>query len=205
MNKESKSVPKHIAVIMDGNGRWAKKRGLPRVMGHREGVKTVRRIVEVCGEIGVEVLTLYTFSTENWNRPKEEVSALMQLLLQTLQKELDDLIRKDVQLRVMGDMDRLPDHIRIQLEKAMDVTGKNQGLILNLALNYGAREEIVRAVKSLQLSDKKKIAVPANWPNNELIHDRVIIPPAKTVIDAKERSEKYDCYDWWFCHQSLDK
>jgi undecaprenyl diphosphate synthase len=148
------SLPKHIAIIMDGNGRWAKQRGYPRVMGHREGIKSVREVVEACGEIGIEALTLYTFSTENWRRPREEVSALMKLLLKTIQKEIRDLIRNNVRLTVIGDLEHLPDAARESMETAIDKTRTNTGLNLNLALSYGSREELVRAVKRIALQVK---------------------------------------------------
>jgi undecaprenyl diphosphate synthase len=141
--------PRHIAIIMDGNGRWAKKRGLPRVMGHREGVRSVREVVEVCGDLGVEVLTLYTFSTENWRRPVDEVSALMKLLLKTIQKEIRDLVRNNVRLTVIGDLDRLPAEAASGMRDAIDRTRSNTGLNLNLALNYSGREELVRAVRGI--------------------------------------------------------
>jgi undecaprenyl diphosphate synthase len=141
--------PRHIAIIMDGNGRWAKKRGLPRVMGHREGIRSVRAVVEACGELGIEILTLYTFSTENWRRPQEEVSALMKLLLKTIQKEIKDLIRNNVRLTVIGDLSRLPAEAAAGMESAIEDTRSNTGLNLNLALNYGGREELVRAVRGI--------------------------------------------------------
>jgi len=147
-------LPKHIAIIMDGNGRWAKQRGLPRVAGHREGVKSVREIVEACGEIGIQVLTLYTFSTENWNRPKDEVSALMKLLLQTLRKEINDLMKNNVRLMAVGNLDRLPPVPRKGIQEGIEKTRGNTGLILNLALNYGAREEILSCMRAIALSVK---------------------------------------------------
>jgi undecaprenyl diphosphate synthase len=148
-NKKSGKFPFHIAVIMDGNGRWARQRGLPRIAGHREGVRSVRDIVEACGEIGVKYLTLYTFSTENWRRPRDEVSALMSLLLQTLRKEINDLIEKNVRLITLGEIEALPKKPRQAMEEGMEATSGNDGLVLNLALNYGGREEIVRAVQQL--------------------------------------------------------
>jgi undecaprenyl diphosphate synthase len=156
------NMPLHIAIIMDGNGRWAKQRGLPRVMGHREGIKSVREIVEACGELGVEVLTLYTFSTENWRRPKEEVSALMKLLLKTIQKEIKELIRKNVRLTVIGNLEHLPDSARMSMESAIQKTRSNTGLNLNLALSYGSREELVRAVRQIALQVKKGQLEPRN-------------------------------------------
>ena len=147
--KDLENLPRHIAIIMDGNGRWAKQRGLPRVAGHREGVKSVRDVVEACGELGVACLTLYTFSTENWRRPVSEVSALMKLLLQTLRKEVNDLIQKNVRLTAVGDITRLPDAARDGILDGIEKTKSNTGLVLNLALNYGAREEIVTAVRAI--------------------------------------------------------
>jgi undecaprenyl diphosphate synthase len=145
-------LPRHIAVIMDGNGRWAKKRGLPRVAGHREGIKAVRDVVEGCGELGIGVLTLYTFSTENWRRPAAEVSALMNLLLQSLRKELDELMEKNVRLIAVGDLKRLPKDARHAMVEGMEATHQNSGLTLNLALNYGGREEILAAFKKILVS-----------------------------------------------------
>lgn len=147
--KRRGNIPRHIAIIMDGNGRWAKQRGLPRVAGHREGVKAVRDVVEGCGELGVEVLTLYTFSMENWRRPKEEVSALMNLLLRTLQKELDELVRNNVRLMAVGNIENLPENARETFLKGIEVTRRNTGLVLNLALSYGGREEIIHAVRTI--------------------------------------------------------
>ncbi len=134
---------------MDGNGRWAKQRGLPRVAGHREGVKSVRAIVEACGELGIGVLTLYTFSTENWKRPAEEVSALMRLLLRTLRKEVDEMVRNNIRLMTIGDISRLPSDAHQGILEGIETTKQNTGLILNLALNYGGREEILSAVRNL--------------------------------------------------------
>ncbi len=146
---KTKKLPKHIAIIMDGNGRWAKKRKLFRVAGHHEGVKSVRDIVEACGDLGVEVLTLYTFSTENWNRPRDEVSALMKLLIQTLNKEINELVQKNVQFRVMGDLQMLPPNVLQNIQDGIRATEKNTGLILNLALSYGSREEMLAAVRQI--------------------------------------------------------
>ncbi len=152
--KAKGNLPRHIAVIMDGNGRWAKKRGLPRVAGHREGVKSVRDVVEGCGELGIEILTLYTFSTENWRRPEDEVSALMFLLIKTLKKEIEDLITKNVRLMAIGDLSRMPPDVQEELTAGIRATAKNKGLVLNLALNYGAREEILKAVKEIAEASK---------------------------------------------------
>ena len=142
-------IPRHIAIIMDGNGRWAKKRGLPRIAGHREGVESVRDIVEVCGQLGVEFLTLYTFSTENWKRPQEEVSLLMRLLLTALRDETDRLYSNNVRVRTIGDIGALPVEVQAELSDAGAKTGENTGLTLMLALSYSGRWEIAQAVKSI--------------------------------------------------------
>ncbi len=147
--KRSARLPGHIAIIMDGNGRWAKQRGLPRVIGHREGIRSVRDIVEACGELGVKVLTLYTFSTENWRRPEEEVSALMKLLLRTMQKEIAELKKNNVRLFLSGDIRKLPPATQNAMLEGMSETEGNTGLVLNLALNYGSREEILHAVRQI--------------------------------------------------------
>ncbi|HEX7343796.1 MAG TPA: isoprenyl transferase [bacterium] len=142
-------VPVHIAIIMDGNGRWAKQRGLPRIAGHREGINSVREIVRACGDLGVKVLTLYTFSAENWRRPRREVSALMRLLLMTINREVADLNRNNVRLMVIGRMEDLPERPRRGMLQAIDQLKSNTGLCLNLALSYGGRQEILDAVNKI--------------------------------------------------------
>ncbi len=144
-----KKLPRHIAIIMDGNGRWAKKRGLPRVFGHRQGAKTVERIVMASAEIGVEVLTLYAFSTENWARPKREIKALMFLLGQFLDEKLAKLKKNNIKLRTIGNISELPEAVRKKLTRTIRETEKNSRLTLNLALNYGSRPEIIEAVKQI--------------------------------------------------------
>ncbi len=143
------TLPRHIAVIMDGNGRWAKKRSWNRIRGHREGAESARDIVRACREIGIEVLTLYAFSTENWQRPKQEILALMKLLKDFLKSELSEMMENDIRLSTIGDIERLPDDVLGVLRDVMDQTGKNQGMILNLALSYGGRDEIVRAARNM--------------------------------------------------------
>lgn len=142
-------IPKHIAIIMDGNGRWAKKRNLPRVAGHKEGVESVRYMVEACAYLGVEVLTLYTFSTENWKRPKDEVSTLMRLIVMSLQNETDELNKNNIRLTTIGDLNSLPDIVRKELHQAIEKTKNNTGLTLNLALSYSGRWELLEAVKTI--------------------------------------------------------
>jgi len=142
-------LPRHIAIIMDGNGRWAQKRALPRSMGHRAGVETLRKIVKTCSKLEIQVLTVYAFSTENWKRPKDEVGVLMTLLAEYLRKELKELHQNNVVIRTMGKTKDLPLEAQRELAHAMKSTRDNTGLILNLALNYGGRSEIIDAVKSL--------------------------------------------------------
>ena len=144
-----KGLPEHVAIIMDGNGRWAKARGLDRVEGHRAGVKTVRTVVEAAGAIDLGVLTLYVFSKENWKRPLNEVRSLMFLLGETIENEAEDLHRKNVHLRITGDLDEVPPGPRGGLQRAIELTSGNDGLILNLALNYGSRREILQATEKL--------------------------------------------------------
>jgi undecaprenyl diphosphate synthase len=142
-------VPEHIAIIMDGNGRWAKKRNLPRIAGHKEGMKVVKKVAKYANSLGVKVLTLYTFSTENWKRPKTEVDFIMKLPEQFLTSYLPELMEEDIQVRVIGDTGYLPKHTRLAVEKAVEQTKNNKGLILNFALNYGSRLEILQAVKTI--------------------------------------------------------
>ncbi|MDR3587563.1 MAG: isoprenyl transferase [Desulfosporosinus sp.] len=153
-------LPRHIAIIMDGNGRWAQKRALPRSMGHRAGVEALRKIVKACSNLGIEVLTVYAFSTENWKRPKDEVGVLMTLLTEYLRKELQELHQNNVLIRTMGRITDLPREALHELEHSMESTRNNTGLILNLALNYGGRSEIIDAVRKLSkdvLSGKQRI------------------------------------------------
>jgi undecaprenyl diphosphate synthase len=142
-------LPRHVAIIMDGNGRWARQRGFPRVEGHRRGERTVHDVVEFCGEAGIEHLTLYTFSAENWRRSEEEVGALMYLIEAVAKKQIQELHRKNVRLRILGRMQQLPQSLQDELYRDMALTRGNTGLNLNLALNYGGRAEIVDAAKRL--------------------------------------------------------
>ncbi|UCH10410.1 MAG: isoprenyl transferase [Fidelibacterota bacterium] len=146
---EQGNLPRHVAIIMDGNGRWAKSRGLPRVAGHKEGVNSVREITRVCGELGIEILTLYTFSAENWKRPRAEVDALMRLLVTTIREEVKELMANNVRLTVIGCLDDLPVVAQREMQSAIDQTAGNTGLNLNLALSYGGRQEILDAVRRI--------------------------------------------------------
>ena len=142
-------IPRHVAIIMDGNGRWAKLQGMARMFGHRQGVETVHRITEAAAALGIDYLTLYAFSTENWNRPKEEVDALMSLLVDTIAKETPTLMKNNIQLLTIGDLDRLPDSAQTKFRACMEETSGNTGLKLVIALSYSSRWEIIRAAKEI--------------------------------------------------------
>lgn len=153
--KESGQIPQHIAIIMDGNGRWAQKRGLPRAAGHKIGIESVRDIVETCSQLGVKFLTLYTFSTENWKRPKEEVSTLMKLFLGSLRKEIGELNANNIKVTAIGNISKLPVALQVELNDAIEMTKDNNDLVLNLALSYSGRWEIIDAVRKI-ISSKLK-------------------------------------------------
>jgi len=144
-----KNIPQHVAIIMDGNGRWAKSRGLHRIAGHRAGIKSAREVIRAAGEIGINTLTLYTFSTENWKRPKNEIDALFGLLERYLDREEDKLNKNNIRFNVIGDIAGLPDGVRKKIIKVMESTKTNSGIVLNLALNYGSRSEIINAVRKI--------------------------------------------------------
>ncbi len=177
------SLPQHVAMIMDGNGRWAKKRGLPRVEGHRQGAESVRAIVRAAGEIGIRYLTLYAFSVENWNRPKDEVDTLMKYLARYLKNEIGELDRSNVRLEAVGQIWRLPEAVQEQLKKTKAALAKNQGLTLILALSYGGRTEIVDAVREIAAKVRSGSIEPAeitervvaehlytrHWPDPDLL------------------------------------
>lgn len=146
---KSDNIPAHVAIIMDGNGRWAKERGMPRVAGHREGMKTINRIVEKAHLMGIKYITLYAFSTENWKRPKSEVEFLMRMPEKFITKELPALMKNNVKVQMMGSTDLLPAHTMKAVKKAIDDTADNTGIVMNIAMNYGGRDELVRAVKAL--------------------------------------------------------
>jgi len=157
---DDQRLPKHIAIIMDGNGRWAKQKGKLRVFGHENGVKTVRKTVESCARIGIDFLTLYTFSTENWNRPKIEVDTLMRLLVSSLKKELKTFDKNNIRLNTIGDIESLPNRAHKELIEVMAKTKENTGMTLTLALSYGAREELKTAIKRISIKVKNNIISP---------------------------------------------
>jgi undecaprenyl diphosphate synthase len=156
------NLPNHIAIIMDGNGRWAKKKGLLRNLGHQGGAKTVREIVEVCAEINVKYLTLYAFSTENWNRPKLEVDLLMKLLISSLKKELKTLQKNNIKLVTIGNIDSLPTKVSAELKDVVEKTKNNSRLTLTLALSYSSREELIKTIKEISLKVKNNLISPEN-------------------------------------------
>ncbi|MBV4359161.1 isoprenyl transferase [Pinibacter aurantiacus] len=150
----SQKLPSHIAIIMDGNGRWAKEKGQDRLYGHFHGVESVRTIVEGCAELGIGYLTLYAFSTENWDRPEQEVTGLMELLVETIRKEVDTLNKNNIRLHVIGNMEMLPAYAQNELNEALSLTAKNTGLNLVMALSYSSRWEMVNAVKNIAIDVK---------------------------------------------------
>lgn len=145
MNK----LPEHIAIIMDGNGRWAQKNGLPRVLGHKAGMEAIKKTVKSCSDIGIKILTVYAFSTENWKRPRDEVNYLMNLLVEYMRKEVNELHNNKVRIKLLGEIDILPAQTRTEIEEAIKLTENNKGLQFNIALNYGGRSEILKACKGL--------------------------------------------------------
>ncbi len=177
------TIPQHVAIIMDGNGRWAKQQGEDRIFGHHEGVNSVREIVEACGEIGVKFLTLYAFSTENWNRPKEEVDGLMELLVGTISMETKNLNDKGVRLEAIGDLKSLPEICQHQLQESINITSKNNKVTLILALSYSSKWEITNSVKEIAKEIATGTLLPSEitaelidshlntrlWPNPELM------------------------------------
>lgn len=162
MEEKLINVPKHVAIIMDGNGRWAEQRGKPRIIGHRAGAKNIRRVAEAAAEAGVEILTLWAFSTENWNRPQKEVDYLMQLFLEFSKKEVKIFQEKNVRFQMVGDISRFSDELRTNILKAQDLTSKNTGLKLIIAANYGGKWDIIQAVKQLAQKVKKGSVLPSD-------------------------------------------
>lgn len=157
---DKNKLPQHLAIIMDGNGRWAKKKGLLRAIGHESGTKSVRNIVECCAELGIPHLTLYAFSTENWNRPKLEVDTLMKLLVNSLKKELKTLQENDISLKTIGKIEELPNSVYKNLASVIEQTKDNKRMTLTLALNYGSREEIRNCIKEISVKVKNNLISP---------------------------------------------
>lgn len=155
-------LPKHLAIIMDGNGRWAKKQGMLRVFGHENGTKSVRTTVENCARLGIENLTLYAFSTENWNRPKAEVDTLMKLLVSSLKKEIKTLQENNIRLNSIGSLDKLSESVRKSLSEVIEKTKNNTRMTLTLALSYGSRDEIIQAVREISVKVKNNLILPGD-------------------------------------------
>ncbi|HZQ45391.1 MAG TPA: isoprenyl transferase [Verrucomicrobiae bacterium] len=166
------SLPRHVAVIMDGNGRWAKQRHLPRIEGHRQGAESARTIIRVAGELGIKYLTLYAFSVENWNRPKDEVDALMKYLVHYLKTETSELNKNNVKLEVIGQIYRLPENVQEHLKKSIATLSKNNGLTLIMALSYGGRTEIIDAVRGIATKVKQGELDPADI-NEQVVADHL--------------------------------
>jgi len=154
MNIERTNIPAHIAIIMDGNGRWAKAQGQNRLYGHRNGVEAVQKIVEESARLGIQNLTLFAFSTENWKRPQVEVNTLMKLLVKSLRKELHQMVQNNIRLNAVGNLSALPEAVQTELNETIEKTKNNSRMTLTLALNYGGKEELTQAIKRLQLKLK---------------------------------------------------
>ena len=192
------AMPRHVAIIMDGNGRWAKQRGMPRAYGHRQGVLALEPIIEACGEWGIEALTIFAFSTENWARPKEEIAALMGLIVEFFNKKIDELDKKGVCIRMLGDLRQVPELQRKTAEAAMARTAHNAGLKLNIALNYGSRQEIVRAARLLAQKCRQGEMRPEDIDENafeDALYTRGL-PPVDLLIrtSGEERLSNFLLY-----------
>jgi len=170
-NLVDNNIPEHIAIIMDGNGRWAQRSSLPRIAGHKEGISSVRAITKKCDEIGIKYLSLYTFSSENWKRPRSEVKALMRLLLSTIRHEIKDLNKNNVRLMTIGNLNELPDNARKGMEEGLESTKNNSGLNLILALSYGSRNEILRMVKNIATKAINGEADPNKIEESDIIRE----------------------------------
>jgi len=199
------NLPRHIAVIMDGNGRWAKKKGAMRIFGHRNAVQAVRDVTEGCGEIGIKYLTLYAFSTENWARPKEEVEGLMELLVNTLKQEIKTLMDNQVKLITIGDTSQLPGDCKNNLAWAMDMTKNNSGLTLILALSYSGRWEIMQAVKSM-VADVKSGKLDETDVNEKTLEQRLQtagIPDPELLIRTSGEMRVSNFLLWQIAYSEL--
>jgi undecaprenyl diphosphate synthase len=165
-------IPKHTAIIMDGNGRWAEQKGMPRIFGHQNGVTAVRRIVEAASKFNIKYLTLFTFSVENWDRPRSEVDTLMGLLVQTLKDQFEDMFKNNIKLNAIGDLDTLPGEVREELYTIIESTKNNTGMTLTLALSYGGKQEIFKAVKEISEKVKNDIICLDNF-DDSVINDHL--------------------------------
>ncbi|MEN8075502.1 isoprenyl transferase [Clostridioides difficile] len=197
------NIPQHVAIIMDGNGRWAKQRNMPRTMGHKAGVETIRRIVKEADRLGIKYITLYAFSTENWKRPKDEVNALMKLLVQYLKSEVTELHKNEVVLRVLGDITALQEDCKKEIEESIELTKNNTGLVLNVAFNYGGRDEIIRAVKNIA-SDVESGKVNKENINQDLFSEYLYTKdsPDPDLIIRPSGEQRISNFLLWQCAYS---
>ena len=198
-------IPRHIAIIMDGNGRWAKKQGKRRIVGHNRGAKTVREIVEEAARKNIEFLTLFAFSTENWNRPKDEVNLLMKLLVSSLKKEFLRLIQNNIKMRSVGNLDSLPQLVKEELLFVIEKTKNNKGMVLTLALNYGGKEEIVEAVKCISNKVKNSIISPEKV-DESTINDHLYsqnLPPVDLLIRTSGEKRISNFLLWHIAYAEL--
>ena len=197
------NIPNHIAIIMDGNGRWAKEQNLPRSMGHKAGMETIRRILKEATRLGVKNLTLYAFSTENWARPKDEVGAIMKLLVTYLNKELKECHENGIKMNILGDMSRLPGECQEALNNAIETTKYNTKINLNFALNYGGRDEIIRAIK-LIASDVKNNKIKEEDINGELVEEYLYTKgiPDPDLIIRPSGEKRISNFLLWQCAYS---
>jgi len=206
-NKKTENPPRHIAIIMDGNGRWARKRGLPRIAGHRAGTENLRKIIRACVDLGIQYLTIYAFSTENWARPKEEVAGLMGILEDVVENETAELNSEGVQIRHMGRLEQLNPRLQKKITQAIDLTKNNQHLILSIAWNYGGRDEILQAVRKI-ISE----GVPAGKVDEKLISSHLFtadIPDPDLIIrtSGEMRTSNFlmwqSAYSEWYFTDTL--
>ena len=200
-----KEIPEHVAIIMDGNGRWAKKRGKQRVTGHREGAKSVREVVEEAARQNIKYLTLYAFSTENWHRPIEEVNLLMKLLLASLKKEFQRLIDNNIKLQAIGNITILPSAVRHELDFVINRTKDNDGMVLTLALNYGAQEEITQALKSIAEKVKNSI-ISLEKVDQSTINEHLYtrnLPPVDLLIRTSGEERLSNFLLWQIAYAEL--
>jgi undecaprenyl diphosphate synthase len=197
--------PKHVAIIMDGNGRWAKKQGKKRFMGHNRGAKTVKTVVEEAARQGIENLTLFAFSTDNWNRPKHEVNLLMKLLVSSLKKEFKQLIDNNIRLCSVGHLESLPSPVKQELLFVIEKTKTNNGMILTLALNYGGKEEILEAVKSIALKVKNSIISPEKVDESTIIEHLYTrnLPPVDLLIRTSGEERISNFLLWHIAYSEL--
>ncbi|MGL5615705.1 MAG: isoprenyl transferase [Sarcina sp.] len=200
---DMEKIPKHIAIIMDGNGRWAKERKLPRTMGHRAGMAAIKKVLRRANDLGVEYLTLYAFSTENWKRPADEVNALMKLLVEFLRKEINELHEENVKIKIIGDISKTPDYCQEEIAMAIDKTKNNTGIVLNVAFNYGGRDELMRAMRRAMEDYKEgKISLDEfNESSFENYLDTAGMPDPDVII-RPSGEQRISNYLLWQCAYS---